>query len=136
MIHSVTSDTGAFDSSPSCPTGPCINPGGTYSHVFAQAGSFAYHCKVHPQMTATVVVNAAATTTTPPTTAPGGNGNPPPTEPGSVSTTAPAGTGDELAFTGTSGIVAWLALGGLEHDHARVRAAAAPASVPRTPLSR
>ena len=33
VIHSVTSDTGAFDSSPGCPTGPCIDPGASYSHV-------------------------------------------------------------------------------------------------------
>jgi plastocyanin len=113
VIHSVTSDTGAFDSSPSCPVGACINPGSSYSHVFAQAGTFAYHCKVHTTMTATVVVNAAATTTAPPTTAPGGNGNPPTTDSGSATTAAPGGTGAELAFTGTSGIVAWLALGAL-----------------------
>jgi hypothetical protein len=110
VIHSVTSDTGAFDSSPSCPTGACINPGSSFSHVFAQAGTFAYHCKVHPNMIGTVIVNAAPTTTT---AVPGGNGNPPVTTAGSGSTVAPRGTGPELAFTGTSSLVASLALGAL-----------------------
>jgi plastocyanin len=114
VIHSVTSDTGAFDSSPSCPTGPCINPGASFSHVFAQAGTFAYHCKVHPNMTGTVVVNAAAqTTTTTVSTVPGGNANPPATAPGGGTTVAPSGTGKELAFTGASSVAAWLALGAL-----------------------
>jgi len=114
VIHSVTSDTGAFDSSPGCPTGPCINPGASYSHLFAQAGTFAYHCKVHPNMTGTVVVQAAVqTTTTTAGTVPGGNGNPPATAPGSGTTVAPSGTGNELAFTGTSSGAAWLALGAL-----------------------
>jgi plastocyanin len=114
VIHSVTSDTGAFDSSPSCPGGACINPGSSYSHVFAQAGTFAYHCKVHPNMHGTVIVNAAAPTpTTTASTVPGGNGNPPVTTGGSGSTVAPGGAGAELAFTGTSSVVAWLALGAL-----------------------
>jgi plastocyanin len=115
-IHSVTSDSGAFDSSPSCPTGPCIDPGGTYSHTFAQAGQFAYHCRVHPNMTATVVVNAAATTTTAAgsttTSAPGGppvsgGGSPTPT------TVASQSTGPQLAFTGAPSEELWLAAGAL-----------------------
>ena len=114
VIHSVTSDTGAFDSSPSCPGGACINPGASYSHRFAQAGTFAYHCRVHSNMTGTVIVTAAAqTTTTTASTVPGGNGNPPATTPGSGSTAAPSGTGAELAFTGMSSVVTWLALGAL-----------------------
>jgi hypothetical protein len=65
-------------------------------------------------MTGTVVVNAAAqTTTTTVSTAPGGNANPPATAPGGSTTVAPSGTGSELAFTGTSRAVAWLALGAL-----------------------
>jgi plastocyanin len=37
--------------------------GGTYSHRFAAAGSYAYHCIHHAAMTGTVEVNASATDT-------------------------------------------------------------------------
>ena len=47
--HTVTSDDGTFDSGN-------IAPGGSYSYTFADAGTFAYHCKIHPTMTAKVVV--------------------------------------------------------------------------------
>jgi plastocyanin len=114
-IHSVTSDTGAFDSSPSCPTGSCINPGGTYSHLFAAAGQFTYHCRVHANMTGTVVVNASApsTTTTPTTVGGSGAGNPPATVGGAGATTTTTATGPQLAFTGASSAEVWLVLGAL-----------------------
>ena len=115
-IHSVTSDTGAFDSSPSCPTGSCINPGGTYSHLFAAAGQFTYHCRVHANMTGTVVVNASApsTTTTPTTLGGSGTGNPPATVGGAgATTTTTTSSGPQLAFTGASSTEAWLVLGAL-----------------------
>lgn len=115
-IHSVTSNSGAFDSSPTCPAGPCIDPGSSYSHRFGQAGTFAYHCKVHANMTGTVVVNGAPTTTTTAassTTAPG-NGNPPVSAGGTPPSTAgPQANGDELAFTGASRTEGLLALGAL-----------------------
>jgi plastocyanin len=47
--HSVTSDTGVFDSG-------IINASGTFSYTFDTAGTFPYHCKVHTTMTASVVV--------------------------------------------------------------------------------
>ncbi len=47
--HTVSSDNGAFDSA-------TISPGGTFSFKFTQAGTFAYHCMIHPFMTATVIV--------------------------------------------------------------------------------
>ena len=47
--HTVTSDDGTFDSGN-------IAPGGSYSYTFADAGTFAYHCKIHPTMKAKVVV--------------------------------------------------------------------------------
>jgi plastocyanin len=50
VAHTVTSNTGVFDSG-------TINVNGTYSHLFSTAGSFPYHCTVHPSMTATVIVN-------------------------------------------------------------------------------
>lgn len=50
VAHTVTSDTGLFDSG-------SIQPGGTYSHTFTTTGSFPYHCTIHPNMTADVKVN-------------------------------------------------------------------------------
>ena len=47
--HTVSSDNGAFDSG-------TISPGATFSFKFTQAGTFAYHCSIHPFMTATVIV--------------------------------------------------------------------------------
>ena len=67
--HSVTADDGSFDSSPGCDATPdndnCLKPGDTF-HVTLPTGTFAYHCKVHPSMTGTIVVNPdqASTTTT------------------------------------------------------------------------
>jgi plastocyanin len=48
--HTVTSDTGIFDSG-------SLGEGATFSQTFSTAGSFPYHCAVHPGMKATVVVN-------------------------------------------------------------------------------
>lgn len=65
--HTVTADGG---------TGPKsgqFQKGQTYSYKFDQVGSFAYHCEVHPQMKASVVVTAAETKpqAQPPVTPPG-----------------------------------------------------------------
>lgn len=49
LQHSVTADDGSFDSG-------LIEPGQSYERVFAQPGSYAYHCIPHPFMTAQVVV--------------------------------------------------------------------------------
>jgi plastocyanin len=49
MAHTVTSDSGAFDSG-------TINVGGTYSFKFTTKGAFPYHCNFHSGMTGTVVV--------------------------------------------------------------------------------
>jgi plastocyanin len=53
--HTVTADAGGFASS-------TVNPGATFSHTFATAGTYTYHCTIHTYMTATVVVTAAAST--------------------------------------------------------------------------
>lgn len=47
--HTVTDDKGAFDSG-------AVASGSTFSQTFKTAGTFTYHCKIHPSMTATVVV--------------------------------------------------------------------------------
>ncbi len=46
--HTVTSAT--FDS------GNINAPNGTFSHTFATAGTYAYHCSIHPNMTGSITV--------------------------------------------------------------------------------
>jgi plastocyanin len=33
-----------------------VNPGSTYTFTFSQAGTYQYHCSIHPEMTGTVTV--------------------------------------------------------------------------------
>jgi len=47
--HTATADDGTFDSG-------TLNNGGTFSHTFATAGTVAYHCELHPDMTGTIVI--------------------------------------------------------------------------------
>lgn len=47
--HTVTADDGSFDSG--------ALSSGTFSHTFATAGRFAFHCKIHASMTGVVVVS-------------------------------------------------------------------------------
>jgi plastocyanin len=53
--HTATADDGSFD------TGT-ITGSTPKSVTFATVGTFAYHCKIHPAMTGTVVVEAASAT--------------------------------------------------------------------------
>ena len=43
---------------------PNLGTGGTYSHTFASAGTFNYHCKFHGGMNGSVSVDAAHANTT------------------------------------------------------------------------
>jgi plastocyanin len=85
--HTATADGGGFD------TGT-IGGGANDVVTFDAAGTFAYHCAIHPDMTGSVVVEAAAPSTAPstaPTQAPASQapgGSPPPTD--TVSGAAPA----------------------------------------------
>ena len=58
--HSVTADPGQaeqFDSDPAgLPTGTSHPPGQGFIHTFNHVGTFAYHCKVHPEMRGTIEV--------------------------------------------------------------------------------
>jgi plastocyanin len=65
--HTVTADDGSFDSGD-------LASNDSFANVFDAAGTFSYHCSIHPQMTATVVVKAAAATRSP-------SGSPRPTPP-------------------------------------------------------
>jgi plastocyanin len=48
--HTVTSNTGLFSS-------PTLGRNETFPYTFTIAGSYSYHCTLHPSMTATVKVN-------------------------------------------------------------------------------
>jgi len=47
--HTATASNNSFD------TG-VIKPGQSGSNTFAKAGTYAYHCSIHPSMTATIIV--------------------------------------------------------------------------------
>lgn len=49
VAHTVTSDAGSFASQ-------TLSPGASYSHTFSSAGTFPYHCAIHPSMHGTVIV--------------------------------------------------------------------------------
>jgi plastocyanin len=49
--HTITADGG------NGPASGVINPGETYAFTFDAAGTFGYHCSIHPSMKGTVVVN-------------------------------------------------------------------------------
>lgn len=50
-IHTTTSDTGVWDSG-------IISPGLSFGRVFNTAGTFTFHCRIHPSMTGFVVVQS------------------------------------------------------------------------------
>ena len=56
--HTVTSDSGTELGS------ALLSPGNSYAHTFTIAGSYAYHCTIHPTMHGTVNVAAATATAT------------------------------------------------------------------------
>lgn len=78
--HTSTSDTGAWDSH-------VVTAGGSFSFMFASAGTFAYHCAIHSFMHGTIVVQAPTTPqpTAPPTAPP----TPVRTAPPTIAPTAP-----------------------------------------------
>jgi plastocyanin len=49
VTHTSTSNKGVWDSG-------LIAPGDSFSRVFKKAGTFKYHCTIHPTMTAKIVV--------------------------------------------------------------------------------
>lgn len=63
LPHTVTADTGSFDSG-------LVMKTKSFSQLFEAAGTFTYACAVHPEMVGTVVVQAAAQPTPAPTAAP------------------------------------------------------------------
>jgi len=51
FAHTSTSDTGVWDSG-------TINPGASYHYTFNTAGTFSYHCMIHPFMHGVIIVQA------------------------------------------------------------------------------
>jgi plastocyanin len=51
-IHTVTSDTGAFDSG-------LLNNGNSWTYTFTTPGTYTYHCAIHPFMKGTIVVRGS-----------------------------------------------------------------------------
>ncbi len=49
IAHTVTADDGSFGSAH-------LSHGGTFTQTFPTAGTFSYHCAIHPLMTAQVTV--------------------------------------------------------------------------------
>jgi plastocyanin len=47
--HQVVSDTGLFDSGD-------LGNGKSFSYTFNQTGNYPYHCRIHPSMTGSIVV--------------------------------------------------------------------------------
>ena len=82
--HSATANDGSFD------TG-IFNGGGSRSVSFSNAGSFAYICTVHPNMTGTVTVSSSG----------GGGGNGGGSEAAAVGSSGAAASGSSLASTGS-----------------------------------
>jgi plastocyanin len=48
IAHTVTADDSSYNSGD-------LAPGATFTHVYAVAGSYPYHCLIHPGMTGSVV---------------------------------------------------------------------------------
>lgn len=91
VAHTVTADDGSFDSGN-------IAPGGTYSMTFDTPGTISYHCAVHPNMTASIVVMAAAQESNQPTAAA--------TQPAASDTTATQTPAASLPTTGSGSSIA------------------------------
>ena len=49
VTHTVTANQGAFNAP--------VLPGSSVSFTFTKAGTYAYHCMIHPSMMATIVVH-------------------------------------------------------------------------------
>ncbi len=50
VTHHLVSDNGVFDSG-------LLAPGHSYSFTFPAAGTYAYHCSIHPSMVGSITIN-------------------------------------------------------------------------------
>jgi plastocyanin len=108
--HTATADDGSFDTE-------SLGGGESATLSFAAAGTFAYHCAIHPTMRGTVVVQGAAATAAPPED--GGDGGTTITPAPTDTLPAPAAARDDvttvvavlLAILGLSMLVGTYAFG-------------------------
>lgn len=92
--HTATADDDSWD------TGN-LAQNGSGDVTFEEAGTFAYHCEIHPSMTGTVVVEAAAAATAAP------NVSPPPTDAVTPEPAGSAGWVGALAALLAAGVLAF-----------------------------
>ena len=115
--HTSTADNGAWDSG-------TLQPGASFSHTFTTAGTFSYHCNIHPFMKATITVTGATAAPAAPSTQPvasaaAGVAQPAPqAAPVGASQAAAPATGSvavapQLPSTGTGGLLDRSTSGGL-----------------------
>ncbi len=104
--HTATADDGSFD------TG-ALARGASGAHTFTSAGTFAYHCSIHPSMTGTVTVLAASASSGAPAPA----GTAAPTQAASAPTLPNTGVNAlGLALVGFGLLLLGLLLRGLSGD--------------------
>lgn len=96
--HDTAPHTVTVSSGPVKFSSPTLQQGQSFTYTFTTAGTYAYYCAVHPDMTAKVIVQPKATTP-PPTPAPSsGSGTPPTTGTGGGSTSCSGVSAAEQAF--------------------------------------
>ena len=54
--HDTTAHTVVETDGKSGPNSSAVNPGDSYTFTFGEAGTYQYHCSIHPQMTGSVTV--------------------------------------------------------------------------------
>src|SRR5215208_106034 len=90
--HTSTADDGAWDSG-------TLQPGESFSFTFDQAGTYTYHCSIHPDMTGAITVSGGGG---------GGGGGATTASPTAASATATPAAGKTLPGTGAGN--SWLVL--------------------------
>ena len=116
--HTVTANNGAFDSG-------TLQPGKSYSFKFDKAGTYAYHCNIHPYMTATVTVSGANAS---PSASPSASASASPSATASATTSpgAPLPSSGGPSSLGVVAALALVALGAIALVFVLVRRGAAP----------
>jgi len=101
--HTATANNGAFDSG-------TLQPGQSYSFTFDKPGTYAYHCEIHPDMTATVTVSGASGSASGSASASSSGSVSPSASPTASATTSPGKPLPSSGGPSSLGVVAALAL--------------------------
>lgn len=94
--HTATASDGSFD------TGT-IAAGGSASHTFTKAGTFAYACSIHPNMHGTITVTASAASTG--SSGSSDSSSDPSGSSGSSASSSSSGSGSSLPVTGLDALL-------------------------------